>query len=141
MNRLILTLVFVLMSAIMLVAVLFTDLEMILALSILGGVWVLYLILFFYLAAAYKNYSYIMDDRGFYINSGVIWKNKIVVPRNRVQHTDISQGPLDRQYDLAELTIHTAGTRSASVKLLGLYRQQAEDLRESLSFEISDDVV
>jgi len=94
-----------------------------------------------YQTAAFKRFSYAMDDYGLYINSGVIWQKKIIVPRNRVQHTDVSQGPLERKYKLAELTVHTAGTRNASVKLPGIKYNLAEQLRESLAFEESNDAV
>ncbi len=98
-------------------------------------------IIYVYQGAAYKHFSYAMNDYGLYINQGVIWQRKIIVPRNRVQHTDVTQGPLMRKYGLAELTVHTAGTRNASVKLPGIKHDLAEQLRESLAFEESNDAV
>jgi len=98
-------------------------------------------LVYLYQGAAYKRLSYAMNDYGLYINQGVIWQRKIIVPRNRVQHTDVAQGPLMRKYDLAELTVHTAGTRNASVKLPGIKHDLAEQLRESLAFEESNDAV
>jgi membrane protein YdbS with pleckstrin-like domain len=98
-------------------------------------------LVYLYQGAAYKRFSYAMNDYGLYINQGVIWQRKIIVPRNRVQHTDVAQGPLMRKYELAELTVHTAGTRNASVKLLGIKHDLAEQLRESLAFEESNDAV
>ena len=101
----------------------------------------IFLLFYWYFGAAYKHFSYAMNDYGLYINQGVIWQRKIIVPRNRVQHTDVTQGPLERKYDLAELTVHTAGTRNASVKLPGIKHDIAEKLRESLAFEESNDAV
>ena len=98
-------------------------------------------LVYVYQGAAYKRFSYAMNDYGLYINQGVIWQRKIIVPRNRVQHTDVAQGPLMRKYGLAELTVHTAGTRNASVKLPGIKHDLAEELRESLAFEESNDAV
>ena len=98
-------------------------------------------LIYLYLGAAYKRFSYAMNDYGLYINQGVIWQRKIIVPRNRVQHTDVTQGPLMRKFGLAELTVHTAGTRNASVKLPGIKHELAEQLRESLAFEESNDAV
>ena len=102
---------------------------------------VLATLVYVYQGAAYKRFSYAMNDYGLYINQGVIWQRKIIVPRNRVQHTDVTQGPLMRKYGLAELTVHTAGTRNASVKLPGIKHDLAEELRESLAFEESNDAV
>jgi membrane protein YdbS with pleckstrin-like domain len=101
----------------------------------------LYLIIFIYQGAAYKHFNYAMNEFGLYINKGVFWRRKIIVPRNRVQHTDVVQGPIERKLKLAELIVHTAGTRNASVKLPGILRTDAEKLRESLSFEESNDAV
>lgn len=100
-----------------------------------------YIGIYVYQGVAYKHFSYAMSDYGLYINQGVFWRRKIIVPRNRVQHTDVIQGPLERKFDLAELVVHTAGTRNASVKLLGISHATAEELRESLSFEESNDAV
>ena len=104
------------------------------------GICFFYLLLFLYTTAAFHHFSYAMNDHGLYIHRGVFWRKKIVVPRNRVQHTDVTQGPLERRFDLSELIVHTAGTRNASVKLPGILFKNAEALRESLSFEESDDV-
>jgi len=105
------------------------------------GLIVFYSLIFIYQGAYYKHFSYAMDDFGLYINRGVFWRRKIIVPRNRVQHTDVMQGPLERRVKLAELIVHTAGTRNASVKLPGILHEEAEALRESLSFEESNDAV
>lgn len=140
-NRLILTVVFVLGTLIMAIVFLFREIELNYLSVFLAIFWSLYFLIFLYKGAEYRHYRFAMDDCGLYINSGVFWRKKIVVPRNRVQHTDIMQGPLDRQYNLAELVIHTAGTRSANVKLQGLFYDDAEKLRESLSFENSNDAV
>ena len=141
MSRLLLTIIFFLVTIVLLVIGFFSETDFADIGKTLIGVWVLYFFLFWYQKAAYNRYSYAMDHQGLYINHGVLWRKKIVIPRNRVQHTDIAQGPLDRQFDLAELVIHTAGTRNASVKLVGVFREDAEDLRESLSFDESNDAV
>ena len=106
-----------------------------------GAIVLITAAVFWYQGVAYKHFSYDMNEYGLYINQGVIWQRKIIVPRNRVQHTDVEQGPLMRKYGLAELTVHTAGTRNASVKLPGIKHELAEQLRESLAFEESNDAV
>lgn len=140
-NRLILTMVFAFISLILIVVFIFTPTESWqLGLSLLS-IWLLFLLIFIYLGLEYKHFSYAMSDYGLYINRGVFWRRKIIVPRNRVQHTDVMQGPLERKYDLAELIVHTAGTRNSSVKLPGISHKHAEVLRESLAFEESNDAV
>jgi membrane protein YdbS with pleckstrin-like domain len=140
-NRIILTIVFIIIS-IALAIIMFLREEARFPLSIILSVlWLLFMIIFRYQGAAYKHFSYAMNDFGLYIHRGVFWRRKIIVPRNRVQHTDVMQGPIERKYELAELTVHTAGTRNASVKLPGILHADAEKLRESLSFEESNDAV
>ena len=68
---------------------------------------------------------YFLDERGIEIRRGVWWRHVVHVPRSRVQHTDVNQGPIERTYGLAHLIIHTAGTISASVALEGLERAVA----------------
>lgn len=91
-----------------------------------------------------KRYQYSrwwFEDEGLYIQKGVIWRRRILVPQNRVQHTDVSQGPLERKYTLAQLTVHTAGTRDASVQLSGVELEVANQLRNRLIDEEHSDAV
>lgn len=73
-----------------------------------------------------------LDQRGMLIRQGVFWRREVSIPRSRVQHTDVTQGPLDRYLDLARLVIHTAGTHNASVTLAGLRHEDALAARDHL---------
>lgn len=139
-NRIVLTMVFVIISLILLGLLILSPMKLIHYGYINLGLWSFYFLLFVYIGAYYRHFSYAMNDHGLYINRGVFWRKKIVIPRNRVQHTDVTQGPLERKFELSELIVHTAGTRNASVRLPGIFFKDAEELRESLSFEESDDV-
>lgn len=80
----------------------------------------------------YQHIAYRLDEKGMRIRRGVIWRSVTSVPRSRVQHTDVSQGPLERSFGLATLIIHTAGTQNASVSLGGLRHEDAARLRDHL---------
>jgi len=140
-NRIILTIVFVLITIGVSIPVLVAHVPLWIYGLIIAGIWVLFTLIFWHQGAAFRHFSYAMSDYGLYINQGVFWRRKIIVPRNRVQHTDVIQGPLERKFGLAQLVVHTAGTRNASVKLAGISHDTAEELRESLSFEESNDAV
>src|SRR5688572_17773 len=58
-------------------------------------------------AIAYRFASYRVDHLGIEIRRGVYWRGITNVPRSRVQHTDVSQGPLERRFGLGTLIIHT----------------------------------
>ena len=71
-------------------------------------------------AVAYRHASYRLDGEGIEITRGVYWRTITNVPRSRVQHTDVSQGPLERRYGLGTLVVYTAGTMHSQVTLSGL---------------------
>lgn len=81
---------------------------------------------------SYRYMSYRVDAEGLEIRSGVYFRAVTTVPKSRVQHTDVSQGPLQRKYGLATLTVHTAGTVHAEVALPGLPHDVALMIRDHL---------
>jgi len=84
---------------------------------------------------------YRVNDEGLEIRRGVLWRRVISVPRSRVQHTDVAQGPLLRRFGLAQLTVHTAATKTPSVALWGLANDRAMAVREELRQTGRDDGV
>jgi membrane protein YdbS with pleckstrin-like domain len=81
---------------------------------------------------AWARASYRVDPEGLQIRRGVWWREMLRVPRSRVQHTDVSQGPVERTFGLSTLVVHTAGTHHASIQLEGLDLSTAETLRDFL---------
>ncbi len=105
------------------------------ALGILAGLaWLAH----FWPAVAYRHRSWRLDDEVIEIRRGVLWRRVISVPRSRVQHTDVGQGPVERSLGLSHLIIHTAGTTGASVGLAGLDRATALRIRDHL-VDVDDD--
>lgn len=90
---------------------------------------------------SYRHASYKVDELGIEIRRGVVWRRVINVPRSRVQHTDVRQGPLERQYDLGTLVIYTAGTEHAEVTQSGLHHDRALRIRDHLLPKSADDAV
>jgi uncharacterized protein len=86
----------------------------------------------FFPAKKLARYRWRLTDAGLEIHRGVWWRSEISIPRARVQHTDVQQGPLLRKYDIAKLIIHTAGTENASIELEGLKFATAQRLRDAL---------
>lgn len=89
----------------------------------------------------YRRLYFRVDSAGIEIKRGVIWRKVISVPRSRVQHTDVLQGPIERRFGLATLTIHTAGTADSSVRLGGLNHETASSIRDFLIAESGNDAV
>ncbi len=80
----------------------------------------------------YRYASYRVAENGLWIRRGVVWRSEISVLRSRVQHTDVSQGPIERRFELATLILHTAGTQHAAVSLSGLSHDTALAIRDYL---------
>lgn len=80
----------------------------------------------------YARWGYAFGADRLRVVSGYLFYNDTVVPLGRIQHIDLDQGPLMRRWDLAELTVHTAGSHDASVTLPGLKRADAEAMREAI---------
>lgn len=114
------------------------------ALLLLGGsvaVVVLSLVAHRRPVIAHRHTAYKVDGRGIEIRRGILWRKMIHVPRSRVQHTDVSQGPLERRYDLATLILYTAGTSYARVDLHGLDHATALRIRDHFVSSEGDDAV
>jgi len=82
--------------------------------------------------ARYRRLTYAVDGLGLTIQQGVWWRVQIALPRVRIQHSDVSQGPLQRRYGLATLKLYTAGSRFTKVELEGLRHEDAIALRDTL---------
>jgi uncharacterized protein len=74
-----------------------------------------------------------LDDDGFTLRRGRMWRSETRVPQSRVQHLDLKRGPLERRYGLSTLVIHTAGSRHSAVTVAGLGEDDAERLRDRLA--------
>jgi len=83
------------------------------------------------------------NARGFQISTdrlrvvrGLLFRSDTVVPFGRVQHIDLDQGPIERFFGIATLTLHTAGNHNASVSLPGLGEGLAREMRETIRAHI-----
>jgi membrane protein YdbS with pleckstrin-like domain len=92
-------------------------------------------------AVAHKFSSYRVDHAGIEIRHGVYWRTITNVPRSRVQHTDVSQGPLERRFGLGTLVVYTAGTSHSKVNLSGLDFDVARRIRAHLLPDDQSDAV
>lgn len=97
------------------------------------------LLLIFVPQRRYNARGYQMSADRLRVVRGVLWHSDTVVPLSRVQHIDVHQGPVERFFGIATLTLHTAGTHNASVHLpglgVGLARAMREDIRAHIKRE------
>lgn len=87
-------------------------------------------------ARRYRAWGYALGDDELRIAHGVWTRTETHVPLARVQHVDVSQGPLERGCGVCRLILHTAGTANSRVVLPGLARDTAEGIRDEVRARI-----
>lgn len=88
----------------------------------------------------HRAWAWQEDEDELHVRHGLLVRTHTIVPFGRVQHIDISQGPIERPFGLATLILHTAGTRGAAVPLPGLPRDQAEAMRDRIRGKIRQEL-
>lgn len=88
----------------------------------------------------WERWRFAFTGRELHVAHGWLTRVHTAVPVSRVQHIDLTQGPLERHYGLATLVLHTAGTMHSRVSVPGLARAEAEAIRDQIraSVEQSD---
>jgi hypothetical protein len=80
----------------------------------------------------YRRLGYRIDAEELHVARGTWIHIDTIVPLARVQHLDVSQGPLERAFGVSRLVLHTAGTLNSLVVLPGLRRDTAESIRDEI---------
>ena len=75
------------------------------------------------------GYQLRKDDLVF--RRGILWQRMVAVPYGRMQLVDITHGPLDRGFGIAQLKFVTAAA-TTGVTIPGLEQTTAETLRDHL---------
>jgi membrane protein YdbS with pleckstrin-like domain len=89
----------------------------------------------------YQSWGYRVEEDELHVQHGLWTQVRTIVPFGRVQHIDVAQGPIERQFGVARLILHTAGTRSSAVGLPGLESAEAERIRDVIRSRIRQDLV
>ncbi len=97
---------------------------------VLAGLWGI--LVWTWPVLEHRHASYRVTPDEIEIRGGVLWRKIIAVSRSRVQHTDVSQGPLERNFGLARLHVYTAGTEHSQVTLHGIDHATALSIRDHL---------
>ena len=71
---------------------------------------------------------------------GWLFHTDTIVPFVRVQHIDVTRGPLDKMFGTASLIVHTAGTHNSIVRLPGLAPERAAEIRDLIRGHIRSDL-
>jgi uncharacterized protein len=78
-----------------------------------------------------RAYGYQLRRDDLVFRRGILWQRVVAVPYGRMQLVDITHGPLDRGFGIAQLKLVTAAA-STGVVIPGLRQDAAEELRDTL---------
>ncbi len=100
----------------------------------------LLLIIAFSFVGIYKGYprrSYALRDKDITYKKGWLFSSTTTIPFNRIQHSEVAQGPLERSYKLSTLKVYTAGGSSSDLSVPGLEADEAQKLRDFIAKKAS----
>jgi uncharacterized protein len=83
--------------------------------------------------------GYAIREHDIIYQHGWLIRSVKTVPFSRIQNCTINAGPLERRYNLSCLSIYTAGTSGADMKISGLTTESAESIREFVLRRIDDE--
>lgn len=87
----------------------------------------------------HRFWRFALRSEELYMEHGVLTHVRTVVPLRRIQHIDVSQDLIEREFDLGRLVVHTAGSRSSDVVIPGLPLSDAERIRDEVKRFILED--
>ena len=87
----------------------------------------------------YARLGYRLTDRLLQSVRGWLFHVDTLVPFVRVQHIDVTRGPLDKMFGTASLIVHTAGTHNSIVTVNGLAPDTASQIRDTIREHIRSD--
>lgn len=87
----------------------------------------------------YGRLGYALHPKLLQVVRGWLFHTDTIVPLVRVQHIDVTRGPLDKAFGTATLVVHTAGTHNSIVTLPGLAPDTASAIRDEIRQHIRSD--
>ena len=87
----------------------------------------------------YRRLHFRLTERLLQVMRGWLFHVDTVVPLVRVQHIDVTRGPLEKMFGVATLVVHTAGTHNSIVTLPGLAPERAAQIRDIIREHVRTD--
>lgn len=88
----------------------------------------------------YKSYFYI-KGKELFITTGVLEKKMVSIPIERIQNVNFEQNIIHKIFKVKKVKIDSAGTEKQEFELAALKDEQAEELRDFLLKEKSDEKI
>lgn len=104
------------------------------------GLWILALsVSLFELLKSYQIRGYSLRRHDISYRSGFLFHRVTTVPFNRIQHSEISHGPIMRLFKLQSLKVYTAGGSSSDLSIPCLPPDEAKQLRDRIAKRTEED--
>ncbi|HEY5772459.1 MAG TPA: PH domain-containing protein [Chitinophagaceae bacterium] len=102
--------------------------------------WLLIVSLYFFIQErSFHLRAYAIREHDILYRYGWIVQHIHACPVNRIQHCSSDAGPLERKFKLSSLTLFTAGTSGADLRISGLRAEIAENIRDFIMNKIKTD--
>jgi uncharacterized protein len=88
---------------------------------------------------SFVNKGYAIRDKDVIYRSGWLIQVTHTCPFNRIQHSTVTMGPLERNFGLARLVLYTAGSNDADMSIPGITDEVAQSLKEWITKKIADE--
>ena len=87
----------------------------------------------------YRHLGYRLTERLLQVVRGWMFHTDTIVPFVRVQHIDVTRGPVEKLFGTATLVVHTAGTHNNIVNVPGLSPESAAEIRDVIREHVRTD--
>ncbi len=91
-----------------------TSVGVVISLSLFAPIIIAAGVTLYWIPRFQRSIAYVLEDDKITVTKGLWWKEKNVVPYNRITNINIYQGPISRGFGLAKLSLQTAGFSGVS---------------------------
>lgn len=91
--------------------------------------------------AAFNAIKYCIDDEGVKMKGGAVWKKHVTVPYSKITNVDVTQGPMQRYFNIGTIHVQTAGAggqqgQKAELRMNGV--RDIEKIRDIIIKKVKD---
>ena len=114
--------------------------KLIFGLCLVGWLMLMSLILL-WISAFYKSLEYVIDSDSIKMRKGVFWRKRVTVPYPKITNIDVTQGPVQRMFNMGTIHIQTAGAsgpQGAQAELKLLEVRDLDGLKDTIMERVRD---
>jgi len=94
--------------------------------------------IFLFLYFSFSKRMYVLRDKDISYKAGLFTKTITTVPFSRIQHVEIDEKPFSRIFNLASISVYTAGDSSDDLEIKGINKEKALQIKEFISTKIDE---